>query len=100
MAVKYIQKAFENKIYCRNSLSNAHILNVDGPVRYLLYFYFDIQRNHKRKERKGLFMETIVLTAIMGGWLASLFVIGSFVEKVEHNIRKKREKLAEGTKGA
>lgn len=45
-------------------------------------------------------METIVLTVIMGGWLASLFVIGSFVEKVEHNIRKKREKLAEGTKGA
>ncbi len=45
-------------------------------------------------------METIVLTAIMGGWLASLFVIGSFVEKVEHNIRNKREKLAEGTKGA
>lgn len=45
-------------------------------------------------------METIVLTAIMGGWLASLFVIGSFVEKVEHNIRKKREKLSEGTKAA
>ena len=45
-------------------------------------------------------METIVLTAIMGGWLAAMFVIGSFVEKVQNNIKKRKKKLAEGTKGA
>lgn len=44
-------------------------------------------------------METIVLTAIMGGWLASIFVIGSFVEKMEHNARKKKEEFVRGTKG-
>lgn len=44
-------------------------------------------------------METIVLTAIMGGWLASIFVIGSFVEKMERNYREKKKKYVGGTKG-
>lgn len=44
-------------------------------------------------------METIVLTIIMGGWLAALFVVGSFVEKMEKSIRKRKDKYLEGTKG-
>lgn len=40
-------------------------------------------------------METFILALIMGGWLSGIFVVGSFIEKLEeryakrHNLRNR-----------
>lgn len=35
-------------------------------------------------------METLILALIMGGWLSGIFVVGSFMEKLEEkNSRRK-----------